>query len=628
MNSMGSPEWLKSKIGRRFALYVIFLGIVMAMALSFLISYQHYKNRLSYLKTELDNIVATSKSFIEESLWILDIRSLNLVMQGFLINSDIVFAQITDENGKSIVSNGVLDADNDIIRTVPLYHKEKGKNFFLGKLTIAASKMSAIKEAKASIMTTLFQSLLLMFIISVSIIYIFWHLVSRHLIAIQEYTKRITLDEQQEPLALDRPVNKYTKNDELASTVDAINRMYQKAIEAYRKLENETSEKIKLEQQFRQAQKMESIGRLAGGIAHDFNNFLSVILGYSDLLLAELPPDDPTAEQVELIRDAGSKAATLTRQLLAFSRKQVLEKKIISLNDVIREFVKILGKIAGEDIVFKTHLSDASCTVEADPAQIEQMLMNLIVNAKDAMPGGGEIIIETAEIQVDKIYQEKNLEFKPGKYVLLTISDTGEGMEEEVLSKIFDPFFTTKEQGKGTGLGLATVYGIVKQHGGYIYAYSEKNMGTTFKIYLPATDKTVEEEESKFITKELSQGDETILIVDDNASVRRLIMDTLKPLGYNCLQASSGEDAIKVVRKYKAEIHLLLTDVVMPGMSGRELAEIIQKERPGIKVIFMSGYTEDSIAIHGVLKQGINYIPKPITPIALTQKIRIVLSRN
>ncbi len=628
MNSMGSPEWLKSKIGRRFALYVIFLGIVMAMALSFLISYQHYKNRLSYLKTELDNIVATSKSFIEESLWILDIRSLNLVMQGFLINSDIVFAQITDENGKSIVSNGVLDADNDIIRTVPLYHKEKGKIFFLGKLTIAASKMSAIKEAKASIMTTLFQSLLLMFIISVSIIYIFWHLVSRHLIAIQEYTKRITLDEQQEPLALDRPVNKYTKNDELASTVDAINRMYQKAIEAYRKLENETSEKIKLEQQFRQAQKMESIGRLAGGIAHDFNNFLSVILGYSDLLLAELPPDDPTAEQVELIRDAGSKAATLTRQLLAFSRKQVLEKKIISLNDVIREFVKILGKIAGEDIVFKTHLSDASCTVEADPAQIEQMLMNLIVNAKDAMPGGGEIIIETAEIQVDKIYQEKNLEFKPGKYVLLTISDTGEGMEEEVLSKIFDPFFTTKEQGKGTGLGLATVYGIVKQHGGYIYAYSEKNMGTTFKIYLPATDKTVEEEESKFITKELSQGDETILIVDDNASVRRLIMDTLKPLGYNCLQASSGEDAIKVVRKYKAEIHLLLTDVVMPGMSGRELAEIIQKERPGIKVIFMSGYTEDSIAIHGVLKQGINYIPKPITPIALTQKIRIVLSRN
>ena len=627
MKTVWNPEWLKSKIGRRFALYVIFLGIVMAVVFSFFISYQQYRARLSFLESEVENILASNKSFIEESLWILDTRLLNLEAQGLLINGDgdIVFSRITDENGKTIVSYGTLDRKNDIIKTIPLYHEEGGKKIYLGNLTIAASKRKAVKEAKSSIMITLLQSLLLMAIISLGIIYIFWHLVSRHLITIQQYTRRITLEEQQEPLRLNRPVNKHTKNDELASTVDAINYMCHKAFEAYQKLETETSEKIKLEQQFRQVQKMESIGRLAGGIAHDFNNFLSVILGYSDLLLAEIPPNDPAREKVKLIRDAGSKATTLKRQLLAFSRKQVLEKKVISINTIIRNFLKILGKIVGEDIVFKTHLSDAPCTVEADPGQIEQMIMNLIVNAKDAMPGGGEIIIETAEVQVDEIYQDKHREFKPGRYVLLTISDTGEGMEEEVLSKIFDPFFTTKEQGKGTGLGLATVYGIVKQHDGYIYVYSEKNKGTTFKIYLPVSKKTKEETERKSTPKTLSRGDETILIVDDNTSIRRLIVDTLKPLGYSCLQAASGDEAINVVREYSGEIHLLLTDVIMPGMSGGELAEMIRKERPGIKVIFMSGYTEDTIAYHGVLKQGINYISKPITPVTLTQKIKSVL---
>ncbi len=625
MKTAVKPEWLKSNIGRRFALYVAFIGAIMALVLSFIISYQQYRNRVSFLENELNNIVASSKSFIEESLWILDTRSLNLVMQGFLVNGDIVFAQITDENGKAIVGDGILDVDNNIIKTISLYHQDKGENIFLGKLTIAASKLSPFSQAQSSFLITLCQSALLMFIISVSIIFIFWHLVSRHLITIQRYTRRITFEAQQDPLTLDRPINRFVKNDELASTVDAINFMYRKAVKAYRKLEDQTSEKIRLERQLKQAQKMESIGRLAGGVAHDFNNVLSVIIGYSDLLLADIPPNDPRREQIQLIHDSGSKAVNLIRQLLAFSRKQVLEKKIISINTIIEDFLKILGKMAGEDIVITTYLSDAGCTVEADPGQIEQIIMNLIVNAKDAMPGGGEIIIETAGIQMDKICQEKHMEFKPGKYVLMTISDTGEGMDEEVLSKIFDPFFTTKELGKGTGLGLATVYGIVKQHNGYIYIYSEKNKGTTFKIYLPASKKTVKEPESKSTTKVLSEGSETILIVDDNTFICRLIVETLKPLGYNCLQAVSGKDAINVVREFRGEIHLLLTDVVMPGMSGRELAEIMQRERPEIKVIFMSGYTENIIAHHGVLEQGINYIAKPITPFAITQKIRSVL---
>ncbi len=625
---MVKPEWLKSRIGRRFAFYVTSLGIIMALVLSFILYYQQYLARASFLNNELENITASSKSFIEKSLWILDTRALDLVIRGFSLNGDIVFAQITDENGKTIVSYGNTDIDNDIRKTIPLYYQDEGKKIFLGKLTVAASKLSAFREAKSSIMLTLFQSLLLMSIISLSIIYIFWHLVSKHLISIQRYTRRITFEERPPSLTLDRPVNKHTKKDELASTVDAINYMYGKAIEAYRKLENETSEKIKLEQQLRHIQKMESIGRLAAGIAHDFNNVLSVIIGYSDLLLATIPPNDPVHEKIKRIHDSGSKAATLTRQLLAFSRKQVLEKKVISINTTIQDFLKILGKMTGEDIVFTTYLSEENCTVEADPGQIEQIIMNLIVNAKDAMPNGGEIIIETAEVNLDKHYVNKHIEVKSGHYVLMAISDTGEGMDEDVRSKIFDPFFTTKEQGKGTGLGLATVYGIVKQHDGYIYAYSEKGRGTTFKIYLPASKKTAEEIKSESTSKALLQGKETILIVDDNASIRQLIVETLKPLGYNCLQAACGKDAVDVLRNYKGEVHLLITDVVMPGMSGRDLAETIRDERPEMKVIFMSGYTENIIAHHGVLEPGINYISKPIMPVMLTQKIRNVLQDN
>ncbi|HHL34011.1 MAG TPA: response regulator [Desulfobulbaceae bacterium] len=629
MKIPGRPEWLTSKIGRRFALYVAFLGVIMALALSIFISYQQYRDRVSFLEDELDTIVTANKSFIEQSLWILDTRSLDLMIQGFLLNGDIVFAQITDDNGKTIVSSGMPDMANKIKKTISLYHQDKGKKIFLGKLTVASSKQSAFRRAQSLILITFFQSAILMFIISVSIMFIFQRLVARHLTTIQRYTRRITFEEPQAvSLSLDRPMNRHTNNDELASTVNAINLMYSNAVKAYRELEDRTAEKIMLERQLRQAQKMESIGRLAGGIAHDFNNVLSIIMGYSDLLLTLISPDDPMREQIQLIHDSGSKAATLTRQLLAFSRKQVLEKKIISINTIVQDFLKILGKMAGEDIIFTTYLAEKSCTVEADPGQIEQIIMNLIVNAKDSMPGGGKIIIETAEVQLDRHYVDKRIEVKPGKYVLLAISDTGEGMDEDVLPKIFDPFFTTKEQGKGTGLGLATVYGIVKQHDGYIYAYSEKEKGTTFKIYFPASNKTTEETENKSTAAALLQGNETILIVDDSPSIRQLIVDILKPLGYKCLQAGSGKDAIDAVREYSGEVHLLLTDVVMPGMSGRDLSTIIVKERPEMKVIFMSGYTENIIVHHGVLEQGITYIAKPITPSALTQKIRSVLYDN
>ncbi len=622
------PEWFKSKIGRCFALCTILSGTMMSLVISIIISYQQYQERISFIKKELDTIVTTNKSFIEQSLWIMDTRSLSLAMKGFLLNNDIVFFQITDENGKIVVRSGSPGSNNNIKKTVPLYHQDKGRKIFLGKLTVEASKQSAIAKARSLIFITFFQNLLLMFLLSIAIIFLFHRLISRHLIAIQEYTKSIKLGLKQEPLTLDRPINRFTENDELTSTVNAINLMSREIFEAYQDLEKQIAKRIELERRLQQAQKMESIGRLAGGVAHDFNNILSIIIGYSELLLAQIPPSDPIYDKIKAIHDASSKASTLTRQLLAFSRKQVLKREVISINTIIKDFLKILGKMVGEDIVFKTYLSEDSCIVEADPAQIEQILMNLVVNARDAMPDGGEITIETAEVELDELYTEKHREVKPGRYVLLSISDTGEGMDEEVMSKIFDPFFTTKELGRGTGLGLATVYGIVKQHGGYIYVYSEKGKGTTFKIYLPASKKSKKEKkDDNSIKGRLPYGNETILIVDDNPSICQLIEDTLKPLGYNCLKATSGKEAIDIMHKYDGEIHLLITDVVMPQINGRELAESIRKERPGIKVIFMSGYTENIIVRHGVLEKGIHYISKPITPIALTQKIKSVLKK-
>ena len=625
---MIKTEWLRSKIGRRFALYSIFIGAIMAMVLSFLISYQQYQDRISFLEKELNTIVTANQSFIEQSLWILDTPALGLVIKGFLLNNDITFAQITDENGKVIVSDGVLDAEHSIKKTVPLYYQDEGKKVFLGELTVGASKLSALKSAESLVFITFFQSILLMLLLSIAIIFTFWHLVSKHLIAIQKYTKNITFVGQQKPLVLERSMRGYAKDDELASAVDAINLLYGKVMKTFRKLELETAEKIKLEQQFLHIQKMESIGQLAAGIAHDFNNVLSVIMGYSYLLLSTIPPDDPAYKRIQRIHDAGDRAATLTRQLLAFSRKQVLEKKVVSINTIIGNFLKILGKMAGEDIVITTCLSEKDCVVDADPGQIEQVIMNLVVNARDAMPKGGEIIIETEETQLDQNYVSKHVEAKPGQYVLMTVSDTGEGMDKDILAKIFDPFFTTKESGKGTGLGLATVYGIVKQHGGYIYAYSEKGKGTTFKIYLPASKKAEEGVEDKASSKALFGGNETILIVDDNTSICQFIVETLKPLGYNCLEASSGQEALQLLHQYQGTIQLLLTDVVMPGMSGRQLAETIRKERPEVKVLFMSGYTENIITHHGVLEEGVNYISKPITPVALTQKIRVILDNH
>lgn len=386
-------------------------------------------------------------------------------------------------------------------------------------------------------------------------------------------------------------------------------------------LKQAATEQEKLKTQLAQAQKMESIGILAGGVAHDFNNILSIILGYAELLLLELAENEPAHKKARIILDAGNRAATLTRQLLAFSRKQTIQLAPCNLNALIQNLAKMLGRMIGEDISLEVRAAAQNDTVLIDPGQMEQVLLNMAVNARDAMPKGGSLVIETENRELDAEYARTHEGVLPGSYVELSLSDTGQGMTRDIQGKIFDPFFTTKERGKGTGLGLAMVFGIIKQFGGHIFVYSEPGQGTTFKIFLPVAQCAAEKTpESSALP--LPRGNETILVVDDEPSLRTLIPAILQPLGYTMLEAGSGEEALQVSNSFAGRIDILLTDVIMPGMNGRELAEAITKQRPETRIIYMSGYTDNAIAHHGVLDPGVILIEKPITSDKLLNVLR------
>jgi PAS domain S-box-containing protein len=379
-----------------------------------------------------------------------------------------------------------------------------------------------------------------------------------------------------------------------------------------------------LETQLIQAQKMEAVGRLAGGVAHDFNNFLTAMMSYGDLLLHSVREDDPLHRYTEEILKAADRASVLTRQLLAFSRKQVLEPKIINLNDVVEDVKKMLLRLIGEDLDLVTVLAPDLGLVKTDPGHIEQVILNLAINARDAMPQGGKLTIETANVFLDEAYARSHVEVRPGPYELLAISDNGTGMDAETVAHIFEPFFTTKEPGKGTGLGLATVYGIVKQSGGHIWVYSEPGHGTTFKIYFPRA-----EEEKATPSAEMPDialhGRETILVVEDEDVLRSLICKELRAYGYTVLEAPQGTEALKICEQHQGTIHLALIDVIMPQMSGRTLAERLEPLAPEIKVLYMSGYTQDTIAHHGMLSKEVFFIEKPFNPATLASKVRRVL---
>ena len=384
------------------------------------------------------------------------------------------------------------------------------------------------------------------------------------------------------------------------------------------------SDRKRLEQQLRQAQKMEAVGQLAGGIAHDFNNLLAVIIGYGEIIEERLDDSDPLRTKAGQITAAGKRAAALTRQLLAFSRQQVLEPKILDLNTVVADTTRMLQRLIGEDVELVTIAGPALGRVKADRGQIEQVIMNLAVNGRDAMPQGGKLMISTANAVMDEVYVRQHPGAVAGPYVLLTVSDTGCGMDQQTQAHIFEPFFTTKGPGKGTGLGLATVYGVVKQSEGYVSVYSEVGRGTSFKIYLPRTDEPQLSVSANLAT-ESERGWETILLVEDAQPVRELASELLESNGYKVLQAANGADAVRLAEKYQEPIQLLLSDVVMPGLDGRKLADHMVRTHPGIKVLYMSGFTDDAIVHHGVLDSGVTLLEKPFTKASLLRKVREIL---
>src|SRR5436309_13230732 len=379
------------------------------------------------------------------------------------------------------------------------------------------------------------------------------------------------------------------------------------------------------EERLRQAQKMEAVGRLAGGVAHDFNNLLTVITSYSDLLLEDLGSDEPERYDDHQLRKAAEAAAALTRQLLAFSRQQVLQPRALDLKATVTGIEKLLKRLIGEDVRLTTFLAPDLGVVKADPGQIEQIIVNLAVNARDAMPTGGRLTIEAANVEMDEAYARGHAPARPGRYVMLALSDTGIGMDERTRARVFEPFFTTKDPGKGTGLGLATVYGIVKQSGGFVWVYSEPGHGTTFKVYLPRVDEPPEPAPAAPAIAEPGRGTETVLVVEDAASVRMVTRQVLERYGYLVLEAPNGDTALHLEAKHPGRIHLLLTDVVMPGLSGRQLAEQLAQLRPDMKVLYASGYAADAIVHHGILESGIAYLQKPFTPETLARRVRQVL---
>jgi PAS domain S-box-containing protein len=392
-------------------------------------------------------------------------------------------------------------------------------------------------------------------------------------------------------------------------------------------VKRDVTEQLRLAEQFVGAQKMEAIACLAGGVAHDFNNLLTVILSYASFAIEETRKDDSLQEQLLQIQKAGERAAGLTRQLLAFSRKQVLNPQVLDLNQLVVDLEKMLRRLVREDIALRWVLAPDLGRIKADPGQIEQVIMNLVVNARDAMAKGGNLTVETSNVEIDDEYAAEHVAVTPGRYVLLAISDTGCGMDATTKQRLFEPFFTTKEKGKGTGLGLSTVYGIVKQSGGNIWVYSELDKGTVFKVYLPRVGDGLEPEKLKRTGERPAIGTETILMVEDDGSLRAALERMLRKMGYKVLTATNGDEALLASEQQQGEIHLLLTDVVMPQMSGPQLAEQLKRRRPKMRILFTSGYTDDSIVHHGVLDPGTEFIGKPFSAADLARKVRDVLDR-
>jgi signal transduction histidine kinase len=445
---------------------------------------------------------------------------------------------------------------------------------------------------------------------------------SLRLVVIQQRELRIADDLQAEIAERTRAEQLLRENEEHLE--EQVANRTSELRSANHQLRAEIIERQRLEEELRQTQKMEAIGTLSGGIAHDFNNLLTVIRGYARMVLDRVQTDPDLRADVEQIDEAGARAAALTSQLLTFSRRQMLQPKVINLNFVVNDLEKMLRRLIGEHIELLTKVASGIGNVKADPGQIEQVIMNLVVNARDAMPRGGRLVIETANVTLNAAYAREHIDVVPGEYVMLAVHDTGTGMAEDIKVHIFEPFFTTKERTRGTGLGLSTVYGIVKQSGGSIQVDSEVGKGTTFEIYLPLVHGKGEPV-SCASPANVHKGTETVLLVEDDDQVRHLAEHILQRCGYTVHVAANGEKAISFLERHHGSLELLVTDVVMPGMSGPELAAYFVKHWPASKVLYISGYTDDAIGDHGVLQEGINLLQKPFTPVTFGEKVREVL---
>lgn len=427
-----------------------------------------------------------------------------------------------------------------------------------------------------------------------------------------------TIGEDTAVAALKDGAQDYLLKSNLKRLVPAVQRELREA--------EERRQRKRLEQHVLQLQKFEAIGRLAGGVAHDFNNLLGVILGQSEILL-DRPHDGGITRGLEMIRESARRGASLTRQLLAFGRRQILEPQVLNLNAILADVEKLLQRVIGADIELDFQMDAKIGSIKADPGQLEQVVVNLATNARDAMPEGGRLTIATANVDLDEAYADRRIVVHPGRYVQLVVSDTGYGMDRETQAHIFEPFFTTKEQGKGTGLGLATVYGIVKQSGGYIWVYSEPGHGSAFKIYLPMVKAAAESPRSVERSEGLARGSETILVVEDDASLREVTCEFLQSSGYTVIPAESPGEALRLAELHNGPIDFLLTDVIMPKMNGRELATKLIKTRPGVKVLYVSGYADGIVrdGVHGPLEEGLAFLQKPYTRHVVTRKIREIL---
>lgn len=427
-----------------------------------------------------------------------------------------------------------------------------------------------------------------------------------------------TLGEEQAVDSLKKGATDYVIKDRLARLAPAVRRAMHEV--------EERAERQRLEAQFIEAQKMEVIGQLAGGVAHDFNNILAVIMGYSDLLIVKLRPDSPLQKDAQTIRHAAERAAGLTRQLLVFSRKQTVQPVVLDLNVVVTDMEKMLARLIDENVELSFALEPQIGRLKADSGYVGQVLMNLVVNARDAMPNGGKITVETGNVALDEAYTRAHPGAIPGDYVMLSVGDTGTGMTEEVKAHLFEAFFTTKPKGKGTGLGLATCQTIVQQCGGYIAVASELGQGATFRVYFPRVQQAITSTDTTFKKRPMPRGTETLLLVEDEPAVRHLACDVLRGQGYEVLSANNGQDGLHVARGHKGSpISLVVTDVIMPQMGGKVMAEWLKSSYPRLKILFTSGYTDDAIARHGVLDQGVAFLPKPYTPATLAHTVRELL---